>query len=147
MEPRAQDSVPTSANEASECPAVQTLQEAHTLASHHLPSDIPVELPSPSRQPQRKRKREPDAGATTGTGEEVPRACKRPRKAQVKTLPEEQQRNAGEVRQSEHEQPHAQPQPRRSTRIRAMNGKKDAAPPMAETPMKPTGRKRTVRKK
>ena len=147
MEPQAQDSVPTSPNEASGCPGVQTPQEAHTLALHHLPSDIAVEFPSSSRQPQRKRKRDPDAGPTTGTGEEEPRACKRPRKGQVKTLSEERQRNAQQARQNEHEQPHAQPQPRRSTRIWAMNGKKDAAPPMAEIPVKLTGRKRTVRKK
>ena len=133
MEP--QDPVLNSANEAPVCPSVQTAPGAYTLAN------LPVVLPPSFQQPQRKRKREANARVTKGMGEE--RLCKRPRAAHLEALPEEQQRNA----QEESEQPPAQLQPRRSTRIQAMNGKKNSPPPIAENPAKPTSQKWAVRKK
>jgi hypothetical protein len=101
--------------------------------------DTPAGLSSSSR-PQRKRKREVEGNKELG-------AHKRPRKTRLEMLPEEQQKDTREGIQNEHEQPPAQPQPRRSTRIQAMNKRRDGVPSKHDIPASPTSRKRAVRKK
>jgi len=137
LEPLAEDFFLTSPS-----PTRPTSQAPQPPPTGHIPAG----LASASRPPQRKRKRDVGAGDGKETGEEKPPAHKRRRNARLETLSEEQQGDARGGRQSEHEQPPVQVQPRRSTRIQARN-KKDAALPKIENPAKPASRKRTVRKK
>ena len=156
VEPRAQNSFSTS--QASTRPASQPPQRAHILAARPLPpspigkldpylppaESIVVGLVSSSRQPQRKRKREVDAGDSKETGVEEPGAYKRPRKSRLEKLLGGDAWKGGE---NEQEQPPAESQPRRSTRIQVTNKEMGAAPPKTENPAKPAGQRRAGRKK
>ena len=124
---------------------------------------------SSSKQPQRKRAREVEVDGEEGkeTGEDTPRASKRPRRARLAGESQPEWRDRGEPVpegvQNEDENGHGPPnlgppQPRRSERIRELKGKKDAFPAPAPVPPKAkaktkkpaaklTSRKRAPRKK
>jgi hypothetical protein len=123
-------------------PSLPSTADGKNIPQTHPSMDPPAGKASSSSRPQRKRKREVGAEDGKEAG-----AHKRPRKARIEGLPEGQRRDAREGGQNEHEQAPAQPQLRRSTRIQAMNKRRDTVPPQGEIPARSTSRKRAVGKK
>jgi hypothetical protein len=114
-------------------PSLPLMSQSQNVPQAPPSEDAPAGL-SPSSRPQGKRKRE----VGVGDGNEGSGAHKRPRKTRPETLPEGRRRDAQEGTQNEHEQPPAQPKPRRSTRIQAMNKRRDGVPSKGKIPTRST---------